>query len=65
MYQLGKKAAWIASTMEIVLLPYIILKLCFHVQVSTSAWQTSVMYGILMVVNFVAVISFSVLNHRG
>ncbi|KAF9312242.1 Hyaluronan synthase 3 [Podila horticola] len=61
---LWKKFAWIAFTMVIFLLPYIILKACFHVQVSAGAWQTSVTYGMLMAVDFMAVISFSALNRR-
>ncbi|KAF8975960.1 Hyaluronan synthase 3, partial [Haplosporangium bisporale] len=61
---LWKKAAWIAFTMGIFLLPYVILKACFHVQVSAGAWQTSVTYGMLMAVDFMAVISFSALNRR-
>lgn len=50
--------------MGIFLLPYVILKACFHVQVSAGAWQTSVTYGMLMAVDFMAVISFSALNRR-
>ncbi|KAG0019174.1 hyaluronan synthase, partial [Podila clonocystis] len=61
---LWKKSAWIAFTLGIFLLPYIILKACFHVQVSAGAWQTSVTYGMLMAVDFMAVISFSALNRR-
>ncbi|KAG0228149.1 Hyaluronan synthase 3 [Actinomortierella wolfii] len=59
-----KKSAWILFTMGIFLLPYIILKACFHVQVSAGAWQTSVTYGMLMALDFMAVISFSALNRR-
>ncbi|KAG0270175.1 ATP-dependent RNA helicase [Actinomortierella ambigua] len=59
-----KKTAWILFTMGIFLLPYVILKACFHVQVSAGAWQTSVTYGMLMALDFMAVISFSALNRR-
>ncbi|KAG0209682.1 Hyaluronan synthase 3 [Mortierella sp. GBA30] len=61
---LWKKIAWIIFTMGIFLLPYVILKACFHVRVSAGAWQTSVTYGMLMAVDFMAVISFSALNRR-
>ncbi|KAF9128078.1 hypothetical protein BGW39_005353 [Mortierella sp. 14UC] len=33
-----KKGAWIFFTMGIFLLPYIVLKACFHIQVSAGAW---------------------------
>ncbi|KAG0229292.1 Hyaluronan synthase 3 [Mortierella sp. GBA43] len=59
-----KKAVWIMFTMSILLMPYIILKACFHVHASTGAWQTSVTYGMLMALDFMAVISFSALNRR-
>ncbi|KAF9131796.1 Hyaluronan synthase 3 [Mortierella sp. GBA39] len=59
-----KKGLWIAFTMGIFLLPYIVLKACFHVQVSAGAWQTSVTYGMLMALDFMAVVSFSALNRR-
>jgi len=59
-----KKAAWIVFTMGIFILPYVILKACFHVKVSAGAWQTSVTYGMLMAVDFMAVVSFSALNRR-
>ncbi|KAF9361475.1 ATP-dependent RNA helicase [Mortierella sp. AD094] len=59
-----KKAAWVAFTIGLFLLPYLILKACFHVQVSAGAWQTSVTYGMLMALDFMAVISFSALNRR-
>ncbi|KAK3805506.1 MAG: nucleotide-diphospho-sugar transferase [Benniella sp.] len=59
-----KKAAWVGFTMSIFLMPYIILKACFHVHVSAGAWQTSVAYGMLMALDFMAVISFSALNRR-
>ncbi|KAF9914998.1 hyaluronan synthase [Lobosporangium transversale] len=61
---LWKKAIWIIFTLSIFMLPYIILKACFHVQVSAGAWQTSVTYGMLMAFDFMAVISFSALNRR-
>ncbi|KAF9415547.1 Hyaluronan synthase 3 [Podila epigama] len=61
---LWKKATWIMFTMGIFLLPYVILKACFHIQVSAGAWQTSVTYGMLMALDFMAVISFSALNRR-
>ncbi|KAF9582750.1 Hyaluronan synthase 3 [Lunasporangiospora selenospora] len=61
---LWKKALWIVFTLSIFFLPYCILKACFHVQVSAGAWQTSVTYGMLMAVDFMAVISFSALNRR-
>ncbi|KAI1315320.1 Hyaluronan synthase 3 [Mortierella claussenii] len=61
---LWKKGAWILFTITIFLLPYIVLKSCFHVQVSAGAWQTSVTYGMLMALDFMAVISFSALNRR-
>jgi len=32
-----KKAAWVGFTMSIFLMPYIILKACFHVHVSAGA----------------------------
>ncbi|KAF9104326.1 Hyaluronan synthase 3 [Mortierella sp. GBA35] len=50
--------------MGIFLLPYIVLKACFHIQVFAGAWQTSVTYGMLMALDFMAVISFSALNRR-
>lgn len=59
-----KKGLWIVFTMGIFLLPYIVLKACFHIQVSAGAWQTSVTYGMLMALDFMAVISFSALNRR-
>ncbi|KAG0298107.1 Hyaluronan synthase 3 [Linnemannia gamsii] len=59
-----KKGTWILFTMGIFLLPYIVLKACFHIQVSAGAWQTSVTYGMLMALDFMAVISFSALNRR-
>ncbi|KAG0300436.1 Hyaluronan synthase 3 [Dissophora globulifera] len=62
---LWKKAAWVMFTIGIFLLPYLVLKACFHVQVSAGAWQTSVTYGMLMALDFMAVISFSALNRRG
>ncbi|KAF9093114.1 Hyaluronan synthase 3 [Mortierella sp. AD031] len=61
---LWKKAAWIDFSMGIFLLPYIVLKACFHIQVFAGAWQTSVTYGMLMALDFMAVISFSALNRR-
>ncbi|KAF9923008.1 Hyaluronan synthase 3 [Mortierella alpina] len=61
---LWKKTSWVVFTTGIFLLPYIILKACFHVRVSAGAWQTSVTYGMLMAVDFMAVISFSALNRR-
>ncbi|KAG0051860.1 Hyaluronan synthase 3 [Gryganskiella cystojenkinii] len=60
-----KKVTWVVFTMGIFLLPYAILKACFHVQVSAGAWQTSLTYGMLMAVDFLAVITFSALNRRG
>ncbi|KAF9358280.1 hypothetical protein BGX34_008992 [Mortierella sp. NVP85] len=59
-----KKAAWVGFNTSIFLMPYIILKACFHVHVSAGAWQTSVTYGMLMALDFMAVISFSALNRR-
>ncbi|KAF9116270.1 ATP-dependent RNA helicase [Mortierella sp. AM989] len=59
-----KKAAWVAFTVGLFLLPYMVLKACFHIQVSAGAWQTSVTYGMLMAIDFMAVISFSALNRR-
>ncbi|KAF9426000.1 Hyaluronan synthase 3 [Podila epigama] len=59
-----KKSTWILFTMSIFLLPYVILKACFHIQVSAGAWQTSLTYGMLMAIDFLAVISFSALNRR-
>ncbi|KAG0287615.1 ATP-dependent RNA helicase [Linnemannia gamsii] len=50
--------------MGIFLLPCIVLKACFHIQVSAGAWQTSVMYNMLMALDFMAVITFSALNRR-
>lgn len=61
---LWKKSSWIVFTMSIFLMPYFILKACFHVQVSAGAWQTSITYGMLMAVDFLAVITFSALNRR-
>ncbi|KAG0278752.1 ATP-dependent RNA helicase [Linnemannia exigua] len=61
---LWKKFAWILFTMGIFLLPYGILKACFHLQVSAGAWQTSLTYGMLMAADFFAVITFSALNRR-
>lgn len=61
---LWKKSAWILFTMGIFLLPYAILKACFHLQVSAGAWQTSLTYGMLMAADFFAVICFSALNRR-
>ncbi|KAF9926549.1 Hyaluronan synthase 3 [Linnemannia zychae] len=59
-----KKSAWIVFTMGIFLIPYGILKACFHLQVSAGAWQTSLTYGMLMAADFFAVITFSALNRR-
>ncbi|KAG0339158.1 Hyaluronan synthase 3 [Podila humilis] len=59
-----KKTIWVVFTMSIFLIPYIILKACFHIQVSAGAWQTSLTYGMLMAVDFMAVITFSTLNRR-
>ncbi|KAK5828170.1 nucleotide-diphospho-sugar transferase [Linnemannia elongata] len=61
---LWKKLTWIVFTMGIFLLPYGILKACFHLQVSAGAWQTSITYGMLMAADFFAVICFSALNRR-
>ncbi|KAF9217979.1 Hyaluronan synthase 3 [Podila verticillata] len=61
---LWKKSSWIVFTMSIFLIPYFILKACFHIQVSAGAWQTSITYGMLMAVDFLAVITFSGLNRR-
>ncbi|KAF9911769.1 Hyaluronan synthase 3 [Linnemannia zychae] len=61
---LWKKSVWILFTMGIFLLPYGILKACFHLQVSAGAWQTSLTYGMLMAADFCAVIIFSALNRR-
>ncbi|KAG0255104.1 Hyaluronan synthase 3 [Mortierella polycephala] len=61
---LWKKVAWVAFTLGIFLIPYCILKACFHLQISAGAWQTSVTYGMLMTFDFLAVISFSALNRR-
>lgn len=57
-----RKAAWVMFTMSIFMMPYIILKACFRVHVSAGAWQTSVTYGMLMALDFMAVISFSAWN---
>ncbi|GJJ69661.1 mannitol-1-/sugar-/sorbitol-6-phosphatase [Entomortierella parvispora] len=59
-----KKISWVIFTMGIFLMPYAVLKACFHVQVSAGAWQTSLTYGMLMAVDFLAVITFSALNRR-
>ncbi|KAF9435957.1 ATP-dependent RNA helicase [Entomortierella beljakovae] len=59
-----KKTSWVAFTAGIFLLPYFVLKACFHVQVSAGAWQTSLTYGMLMALDFLAVITFSALNRR-
>ncbi|KAG9071348.1 ATP-dependent RNA helicase [Linnemannia hyalina] len=61
---LWKKATWIVFTMGIFLIPYGVLKACFHLQVSAGAWQTSITYGMLMTADFFAVICFSALNRR-
>ncbi|KAF9574997.1 Hyaluronan synthase 3 [Mortierella alpina] len=61
---LWKKTAWVFFTMSIFMFPYMILKACFHLQVSAGAWQTSVTYGMLMTVDFLCVITFSALNRR-
>src|SRR5690606_4124888 len=57
-----KKVLWIGFTMGIFLIPYIVLKTCFRVKVSVGAWQTSITYGMLMALDFMAVIGFSALN---
>ncbi|KAI9236976.1 MAG: hypothetical protein BYD32DRAFT_5975 [Podila humilis] len=60
-----KRVCWIIFTLMIVFLSCQILKVCFQVQVSVGAWQTSLACGMLMVVNFLAEITFSTLNrHR-
>lgn len=61
---LWKKATWIVFTLGIFLLPYGILKACFHLQVSAGAWQMSITYGMLMAADFFAVICFSALSRR-
>ncbi|KAG0209546.1 Hyaluronan synthase 3 [Mortierella sp. GBA30] len=61
---LWKKTAWVVFTMGIFMVPYLILKACFHVRVSAGAWQTSLTYGMLMTVDFLCVITFSALNRR-
>ncbi|KAF9902127.1 Hyaluronan synthase 3 [Lobosporangium transversale] len=61
---LWKKTVWVIFTASIFLLPYCVLKACFHLQVSAGAWQTSVTYGMLMAADFVAVILFSALNRQ-
>ncbi|KAG0305831.1 Hyaluronan synthase 3 [Dissophora globulifera] len=61
---LWKKAAWVGFTMAIFLLPYCVFKACFQLQVSAGAWQSSLTYGMLMTVDFLAVIIFSALNRR-
>ncbi|KAF8981203.1 Hyaluronan synthase 3 [Entomortierella lignicola] len=57
-----KKAAWVVFTVGLFLLPYLIMKACFHVQVSAGAWQTSLTYGMLMALDFAAIVTFSALN---
>ncbi|KAG9326287.1 hypothetical protein KVV02_004024, partial [Mortierella alpina] len=61
---LWKKTAWVFFTLAIFMFPYMILKACFHLQVSAGAWQTSITYGMLMTVDFLCVITFSSLNRR-
>ncbi|KAF9110370.1 Hyaluronan synthase 3 [Mortierella sp. AM989] len=61
---LWKRATWVVFTLAIFLFPYAILKASFHLQISSGAWQTSVTYSMLMVVDFLAVITFSTLNRR-
>ncbi|KAG0042592.1 Hyaluronan synthase 3 [Gryganskiella cystojenkinii] len=57
-----KRVSWVIFTSMIVFLSCGILKACFHVQVSGGAWQTSLAYGMLMVVDFLTEITFSALN---
>lgn len=59
-----KKALWLLFTMSIFLMPYAILKACFHLEIAAGAWQVSITYGAVMAMDFTAVIIFSALNRR-